>query len=112
MSVILYDLFLVMFGLILGIIVKDPLFKIFTGKYKEEARQKKRVKLLVYIRKHGANVGPTTEELAQKVFSNKVDTETVKQLLKDIEDTGLIKRVGHKGQDELKTRWVFTDKKY
>ncbi|WP_078427782.1 hypothetical protein [Alkalihalobacterium alkalinitrilicum] len=112
MDVILYDLFLVVFGLILGILVSDPLKKLFNGKYKEEARQKKRVKLLVYIRKNSSKAGPTTEELAEKVFANKVDMDTVKQLLKDVEDTGLIKRIVHKGQEEEKTRWVFTDKKY
>ncbi|WP_216829747.1 hypothetical protein [Alkalihalobacterium elongatum] len=112
MNVILYDLFLVLFGLILGILVSDPLKKLFTGKYKEEARQKKRVKLLVYIRQNSSKLGPTIEELTEKVFSNKLDMETVSQLLKEIEAHGLIKRVTHKGQDERNTRWVFTDKRY
>lgn len=69
MDVILYDLFLVVFGIVLGVIVSDPLKKLFTGKYKEEARQRKRVKLLIYLREHVKK--HTTEELARHVFFGK-----------------------------------------
>ncbi|MGJ9385631.1 hypothetical protein [Salipaludibacillus sp. CF4.18] len=70
MSVILYDLFLVMIGIVLGVFISDPLKNIVTGKYKEDARQKKRVKLLIHIRENNTKTYPTTTELAEKVFSN------------------------------------------
>ena len=107
MSEIIYDLFLVTFGIVLGVIASDPLKKIFTGKYKEEARQKKRVKLLVYIRQSQTKSGVTTEELAEKVFSNKIDIKTTYELLREIEEIGLIKAIKPKDTDHNKTKWVY-----
>ncbi|GAE28126.1 hypothetical protein JCM9140_4321 [Halalkalibacter wakoensis JCM 9140] len=108
MDVILYDLFLVVFGIVLGVMVSDPLKKLFTGKYKEEARQRKRVKLLIYMREYVKK--HTTEELAQHVFLGKIDIATVKQLLIDIEETGLIKRINSKDSDDENIQWVYTEK--
>ncbi|WP_078551739.1 hypothetical protein [Bacillus alkalicellulosilyticus] len=106
MADILYDLFLIVFGIILGMIAKDPLKKIVTGKYKEEARQKKRVKLLIYIRENSAKTAPTTEELAEKVFSGKLDISLVNELLLEIEQFNLIKSIPSKNQDLSKTKWI------
>ncbi|WNF38588.1 hypothetical protein RJD24_09265 [Bacillaceae bacterium IKA-2] len=110
MNVILYDLILVVFGMVLGIIVSDPLKKLFTGKFKEEARQKKRVQLLLYIRENNTKIAPTTEELSEKVFTGKNDINSVSKLLKEIEKTGLIKGIVNKGQPESKTKWVYLKK--
>ncbi|MDG5787103.1 hypothetical protein QA612_06325 [Evansella sp. AB-P1] len=106
----LYDLFLVVIGIVLGIIVKDPLKNIITGKYKEDARQKKRVKLLLYIRENKGKNNPTTEELAEKVFLGKLDTSTVQQLLKEIEEIGLIRRMTTKEKVDGKTKWIYQKK--
>lgn len=111
MNIILYDLFLVMFGIVLGVIVSDPLKKLFTGKYKEETRQKKRVKLLLYIREKNPKDAPTTEELAERVFSGKIDINTVNELLKEIEEIGLIKRISNKEHNERTTKWVYVKKR-
>ena len=108
MTIILYDLFLVVFGIVLGVIASDPLKKLFTGKYKEEARQKKRVKLLLYIRENKLN--STTEELAEEVFAGKLDINVVGKLLKEIEDIGLIKSKPSKEQDIRNTKWVYQKK--
>ncbi|WP_232735693.1 hypothetical protein [Alteribacter populi] len=110
MEVVLYDLFLVIFGIILGVIVSDPLKKIITGKYKEEMRQKKRVKLLLYIRENKTNVASTTEELAERVFAGKLDINTVNKLLKEIEEIGLIKAITNKEQNASKAKWLYLKK--
>ncbi len=87
-------------------IVKDPLKNLVTGKFKEDARQKKRVKLLLHIRQN-EKTHFTTEDLAQKVFAGKLDTANVSKLLKDIEETGLIKGVVSRDQDVRKTKWIY-----
>ncbi|WP_368506108.1 hypothetical protein AB3N04_19875 [Alkalihalophilus sp. As8PL] len=107
---ILYDLILVVFGIVLGVFIAEPLKNIFTGKHKEEARQKKRVKLLLAIRENKTKIPPTTEELAEKVFSGKLDIKAVEKLLKEVEDTGLIKGVSSKGEGIEKTTWVYVKK--
>ncbi|ADU28845.1 hypothetical protein [Evansella cellulosilytica] len=109
MSLILYDLILVVFGMILGVMIKDPLKNIFTGKYKENARQKKRVKLLVSIR--GSEKPLTTEELAQNVFNSKLKIVEVHQLLRDIEEIGFIKGITSKDKDTRKTKWRYIKEK-
>ncbi|MDT8861387.1 hypothetical protein N0O92_14290 [Alkalihalobacillus sp. MEB130] len=110
MSDILYDLFLVVFGIILGVIVSDPLKKLYTGKYKEEARQKKRVKLLLQIRENQPKEPFTTEALTEKVFSGKLDVETVYTLLKEIEEFGLIKGMEGKEREIANMKWVYVKK--
>lgn len=111
LAVILYDLFLVIFGIVLGVFASDPLKKLFTGKYKVEKRQKKRVKLLVSIRESGPKKNLTTEELAAKVFSTKVDVETVYELLEEIKQFGLVKEVRNRDEDWRKSKWIYLDKK-
>ncbi|WP_100372972.1 hypothetical protein [Bacillus sp. FJAT-45037] len=110
MSVIFYDLLLVGFGIILGIVVSGPLKRLFTGKHKEDARQKKRVKLLLYIRENTSKIPPTTEELSAKVFSDRLDLAHVHKLLEEVEDTGLIKGVQSKDTDPRQTKWVYLKK--
>ncbi|UCZ55231.1 hypothetical protein LGQ02_03750 [Bacillus shivajii] len=107
----LYDLFLVLIGIVLGMIVKDPLKNLVTGKYKEDARQKKRVKLLLYIRGNKTKDHPTTEEMAENVFSGKLDIRTVTKLLQEVEETGLIRGVTNRDQDEGKTKWIYQKQK-
>lgn len=106
---ILYDLFLIVFGIVLGVIVSEPLKKLFTGKYKEEERQKKRVKLLLYVRENKENA-PTTEELARNVFAGKLDISLVSKLLEEIEEIGFIKGVPNKNQDDTMKKWVYVKK--
>ncbi|WP_235715030.1 hypothetical protein [Halalkalibacter akibai] len=106
---ILYDLFLVLFGIILGVIVSEPLKKLFTGKYKEEERQKKRVKLLLYVRENQTET-LTTEKLANAVFGGKLDISLVNKLLKEIEEIGLIKGIPPKSEDVTKKKWVYVKK--
>lgn len=109
MNAIVSDLFLVVFGIVLGVIASDPLKKLFTGKYKEEVRQKKRVKLLLAIRETPSRAS-TTEELAEKVFSGKLDIKLVDKLLREVEEIGLIKGMASKDQDERKTKWTYIQK--
>lgn len=106
----LYHLFLVIFGIILGMVAKDPLKNLVTGKYKEDARQKKRVKLLLYIRERDPKKAPTTEELAENVFEGKLAVDAVTELLKEIEALGLIKEVANRGQSKENSKWQFVKK--
>ncbi|WP_280768784.1 hypothetical protein [Salipaludibacillus daqingensis] len=103
---VLYDLLLVIIGIFIGVIASDPLKKLFTGGFKEDIRQKKRVKLLLYLREDTKYQKPSTSELAEKVFNGKESEETVHELLKEIEGFGLIKSISRKN-DQTK-RWVYT----
>lgn len=106
---VLYDLLLIMVGIFIGVVAADPLKKLFTGGYKEEMRQKKRVKLLLYLREEAKNDKPTAEQLNQLVFKGKEKTETVLSLLKDIEETGLITNISSQSGEK---RWYCTKKAY
>ncbi|WP_199228105.1 hypothetical protein [Salipaludibacillus keqinensis] len=110
MEMILYDFFLVAVGIFIGVIAADPMKKLFTGGYKEEAKQKKRVKLLLYLRETAKNEKVTTEELCEHVFRGKEDMNLVHRLLKDIEATGLIKGLEVKG-DISNKKWFYKDNK-
>lgn len=101
-----YDLILVLFGMTLGVFAADPIKKLFTGKYKEEARQKKRVKLLLYLREEKKGKPATTEDMVNHVFSNKVDSKEVNAYLTYIAEAGLIKQVNN-SDDPNKHSWKF-----
>lgn len=104
-SMILYDLVLVVIGIVIGVIAGDPLKKLFTGGYKEEMRQKKRVKLLLYLRENAKNEKLTTSELTDKVFNRKEKEQTVHSLLEEIEKYGLIKGISTKSGETKK--WFY-----
>ncbi|WP_416149056.1 hypothetical protein ACM26V_22860 [Salipaludibacillus sp. HK11] len=104
---ILYDLLLVVVGIFIGVITADPLKKLFTGGYKEEMRQKKRVKLLLYLRENTKIQKPTTSDLASSVFNGKLDEGTVHKLLEEIEEIGLIKSTPGKPEDK---KWFYVNK--
>lgn len=110
MNEILYDLFLVTFGIVLGVIASEPLKKLFTGKYKEESRQKKRVQLLLYIRENKSKADPTTEELAKLVFGGKLGINQVYRLLQEIAETGLIQEVPSKEKNQENAKWFYLEK--
>ncbi|SES42521.1 hypothetical protein [Salipaludibacillus aurantiacus] len=108
---VIYDLLLIITGIIIGVIAADPLKKLFTGGYKEEKRQKKRVKLLLYLREEASREKLTAPVLADKVFKGKEDGETVHQLLEEIEKTGFIKSLKTGDNDWKKQKWFFNKKK-
>ncbi|MFC4735435.1 hypothetical protein ACFO4L_02445 [Bacillus daqingensis] len=83
------DLILVLIGFALGIVSAGPLKNIWTGKWKEDARQNKRVKLLSALQQE-AGYGFTAEELNQRVFNRKLDEADVIELLKEIAESNLI----------------------
>ncbi|WP_444684315.1 hypothetical protein [Alkalicoccus luteus] len=83
------DLILVLIGFALGIVSAGPLKNIVTGKWKEDARQNKRVKLLSALQQE-AVYGFTAEELNQRVFNRKLDEADVIELLKEIAESNLI----------------------
>lgn len=101
-----YDLILVLFGMTLGVFAADPIKKLFTGKYKEEARQKKRVKLLLYLREEKQGKPASTEEMAANVFNGKIDAKEIETYLTYIEEAGLIKKT-NQPNDPLKQQWKF-----
>lgn len=103
---VFYDLILVLFGMTLGVFAADPIKKLFTGKYKEEARQKKRVKLLLYLREEKQGKPATTKEMAENVFHGKVDVKDIEAYLTYIEEAGLIKKT-NQPHDPLKQQWKF-----
>ncbi|MCR6110100.1 hypothetical protein HXA35_07150 [Bacillus sp. A301a_S52] len=107
---ILYDFLLVTIGIFIGVIAADPLKKLFTGQYKEDIRQKKRVKLLLYLREEAKGRKVATRELCDAVFKGKENIDTVYKLLKDIEETGLIKSVSATANIE-EEKWVFNKQK-
>ncbi|MCR6106022.1 hypothetical protein HXA34_06990 [Salipaludibacillus agaradhaerens] len=107
---ILYDFLLVTIGIFIGVIAGDPLKKLFTGQYKEEIRQKKRVKLLLYLREEAEGGKVSTRELCETVFRGKEHIDTVHKLLEDIEETGLIKSVSTTANVEEK-KWAFNKHK-
>jgi len=98
-SMILYDLFLVIMGIFIGVIARDPIKKLFTGGYKEDMRQKKRVKLFLFLREEAVNKKLTTSELADKVFAGKEKEQDVQSLLEEIEKFGLIKSISKSSGD-------------
>lgn len=101
-----YDLILVLFGMTLGVFAADPIKKLFTGKYKEEARQKKRVKLLLYLREEKKGKSATTGEMVDHVFKGKVDPKEVNAYLSYIAEAGLIKKINHSDDPKNQT-WKF-----
>ncbi|QKS72947.1 hypothetical protein FLK61_40835 [Paenalkalicoccus suaedae] len=107
---ILYDFFLVAFGIIIGVLAADPLKKLFTGKYKEEKRQKNRVKLLVHLRKSSKRL--TTEELREQVFANKISVEEIHTYLTNVKDSGLLVHYPSKDNRMEQDKWQFDQKTY
>ncbi|AOM83465.1 hypothetical protein [Salisediminibacterium beveridgei] len=101
-----YDLILVLFGMTLGVFAAEPIKKLFTGKYQEEARQKKRVKLLLYLREEKNGKSATTGEMVKNVFSNKADPVEVNTYLSYIAEAGLIKQVNN-SDDPNEKSWKF-----
>lgn len=103
----IYDLFLVLFGIVIGVVAADPLKKIFTGKYRADKAQRKRVLLLSNLRKSPMEK-KTAEQLNQEVFQGKEKEETVNQLLQEVSESGLIYSLTRHG----KTHWIFNQETY
>ncbi|SDN22726.1 hypothetical protein [Alkalicoccus daliensis] len=103
----IYDLFLVLFGMTIGVIAAEPLKKIFTGKYTQDKMQQKRVKLLTHLRKNPGRK-KSTEALNTEIFNGKEKDDRIYQLLKDIEETKLIRST----EKQNTMYWQFDQKEY
>ncbi|NJP38796.1 hypothetical protein [Alkalicoccus luteus] len=99
----LYDLILVLIGFGLGIVSAGPLKNMFSGKWREDARQKKRVKLLSFLQQSSGK-GYTAAELNQIVFKEKLNADDVDKLLSEIAESALIYNKSN--------RWYFADDVY
>ncbi|GEL08201.1 hypothetical protein [Salisediminibacterium halotolerans] len=109
---ILYDFLLVVIGITIGVIAAEPLKKLFTGAYKEDRRQQKRVKLLVHLRQLASGEKRTTKQLNEAVFRNKESDEAVHSYLAYIEESGLIRRNPAKNGHLSEDAWTFDQKAY
>lgn len=85
-----YDLFLVIFGITIGVIAAEPIKKIAKGSYKDEKLQRKRVKLLTNLRQDPAQK-KSTAQLNLEVFGGKESEEKIIYLLKEIKESELIR---------------------
>lgn len=102
-----YDLFLVLFGIVIGVAAAAPLKNLFSGKYRKNKIQRKRVQLLTQLRKNPEDK-KTAGQLNTEVFHEKEKEEVVEQLLQEIAETELIYSKERHG----KIYWKFDQKAY
>ncbi|CAM3991133.1 hypothetical protein [Alkalicoccus chagannorensis] len=103
----LYDLFLVLFGVGLGVFAADPIKNLFTGRWKEQKKQQHRVALLSYLREQEGKTF-SREELNEKVFRGKKAEAEVEKLLQETAESTLIYAVEKRGE----RLWTFDRSAY
>ncbi|PRO64792.1 hypothetical protein [Alkalicoccus urumqiensis] len=108
MSSILSDLFILLMGMALGAVVKEPVKNIFTGEHKKEKQRKQRALVLGIIQQMPAGRGITPDELAVKSPGKKMTAAEAEQRLEEAAQSGLVEKRLIKGEE----RWYFNRKKH